>query len=368
MQRLPFALKRPFLLLRDLVIDRDRPDLDRLARTRDPEAFVWRVLPHAARTFAACILMLPAPLARTAAAAYLYCRTLDTYEDLSPDAATRETALRGFADRFEHLEAGRALPPPARLETSLARDARDRVHVLLVEQGERVDRFFLALDASHRELVLDLVRTMAEEMLWSSRTLAAQGGVLADGEQLSRYCWGVLGTTIAFASRLFRLHGEGDATLTPQMKARAAAAGEFLQLANVTRDLEKDLARGVAYDPELAPHIGRKDSDAALEEAVRRVRARLLERALGRAPEYLLLARGFRYRRLSLNRASAVLMLRFTERYYRGCAARAGYAVPRDGPSGFRLLLGAFPAFLSSRSADRALDRSAARLRALASP
>ena len=66
---LPFALRRPWLLGRGARADRDRPDLDRLAAIDDPMRFVWAILPHAARTFATSILMLPAAQARTAAVA-----------------------------------------------------------------------------------------------------------------------------------------------------------------------------------------------------------------------------------------------------------------------------------------------------------
>ena len=56
---LPFVLRRPVLLLRDLLMDRRRPDLERLAMIQEPERFVWEILPHAARTFSACIILLP---------------------------------------------------------------------------------------------------------------------------------------------------------------------------------------------------------------------------------------------------------------------------------------------------------------------
>ena len=102
----PFALRRPWLLVRGAVADRDQPDLDHLAAIDDPLDFVWAILPHVARTFATSILMLPAAQARTAAVAYLYCRMLDTYEDLGDDA-DREAALEMFAARMKTLE-----PPP----------------------------------------------------------------------------------------------------------------------------------------------------------------------------------------------------------------------------------------------------------------
>ena len=50
----PFWVRRPFLVVRDALADRERPDLDRLGRIDDPEAFVWAVLPHAARTKPSC--------------------------------------------------------------------------------------------------------------------------------------------------------------------------------------------------------------------------------------------------------------------------------------------------------------------------
>src|SRR6266480_7669481 len=109
---LPFLLRRPLLITRDLLASRERPDLERLARIEDPEAFLWAILPHAARTFAACITLLPARSALAAAVAYLYCRMLDTYEDLVPDQEVRERSLRAFATRFANID-GPLVPAPA---------------------------------------------------------------------------------------------------------------------------------------------------------------------------------------------------------------------------------------------------------------
>lgn len=90
----------PVLLLRGLTVDRSRPDLDSLAAERDPERFVQRMLPHAARSFAASIVMLPRRQAKAASVAYLYCRMLDTYEDLLPDPQARIRELGAFGERF----------------------------------------------------------------------------------------------------------------------------------------------------------------------------------------------------------------------------------------------------------------------------
>ena len=71
--------------MRGLTVDRNRPDFAALGAERDPERFLWKVLPHAARSFAASIVVLPRDQAMASAVAYLYCRMLDTYEDLIDD-------------------------------------------------------------------------------------------------------------------------------------------------------------------------------------------------------------------------------------------------------------------------------------------
>ena len=100
----------PTLLIRGLTADRASPDLRALGSELDPDRFVFRVLPYAARSFAASIVMLPADQARAAAIAYLYCRMLDTYEDLLEDPDASVEAMRRFAARFETGEPERAAP------------------------------------------------------------------------------------------------------------------------------------------------------------------------------------------------------------------------------------------------------------------
>ncbi len=101
-------------LLRGLTVDRRRPDLTALARETDPDRFLWQVLPHAARSFAASIVVLPEEQARAAAVAYLYCRMLDTYEDLVPEPSTCVTELRRFAGRFDSDPPAAPSPLPDR--------------------------------------------------------------------------------------------------------------------------------------------------------------------------------------------------------------------------------------------------------------
>ena len=151
------------MLTRDLLQSRADPDVDRLQRIEDPEAFVWRILPHAARTFTACITLLPAESARAMAVAYLYCRILDTYEDLIPLPAEREVALAQFSGRFHGPKAD--LDPAPRIDASYARDVRDRTHVVLVNRCGLVDQVFQTLTPHTRRDIADLVREMGSGMI-----------------------------------------------------------------------------------------------------------------------------------------------------------------------------------------------------------
>ena len=347
MSALPYALRRPVLLARDLVLNRRQPDLAKLRAIDEPERFVWAVLPHAARSFSACITMLPARTALTAAVGYLYCRMLDTYEDLEPDVEARVRALGAFADRM-HQD---TLAPAAAIQDPVVQDPRDRAHLLLVEKHPLVDQVYAGLAAPHRELVREVVGDMADSMRWSARAFHDQGGVLEDGEQLSRYCHGVMGQPVRFALQLSLKQ-----PLSPEQEQDALAVGEYVQLANITRDVEKDLARGVAYRPELRGDLG---GDPARPEVAARVlaaREALLGRALELAPRYRRLIANLPFPGVSFARSSAVLMQLFTDRFYSGCAERMGLAPWRRPVGGMRLIFRAFPAFLSRKAAGRTLE------------
>jgi phytoene/squalene synthetase len=355
----PFALRRPWLLTRDLLRSRATPDVEGLTRIADAETFVWRVLPHAARTFAACIALLPAELARAAAVAYLYCRILDTYEDLIVQAPERERALAEFGDRLGMVVSGRGTPRPApSIPASGARDLRDRTHVVLVNRCHFVDEILRSLPADTQRSIADLVHSMAAGMIWSSQTFVRQGGVLRDAAQLGRYCRNVIGLPFLFAVRLLLQRRAPDAAVPESLREDCLAAGEMVQLANVTRDIEKDLRRGIAYHPDLAPDLRRSDmDDPGLRERIRRVREALLLRAVRLAPAYERMMRAMPFRTVSLARASGVLMLLFTDRYYRSCARLVGRASWPGPRSTLSLMALSFGHVVSPRWSSRTVRR-----------
>jgi phytoene/squalene synthetase len=325
-------------------VNRQRPDLPSLAREKRPERFVWRVLPHAARSFAASIVVLPPEEARAAAVAYLYCRMLDTYEDLFPDPDARAVELERFGNRFDSAP----LPAPTPIPDELARDDRDRVHLLLVARCKHVDAVYATLAPGVQERIAELVRSMAAGMVWSTETFARQGGVLADEEQLSLYCRNVIGHPAVFVLDLV-----ASRECNEPAREDAFQVSEMIQLANVTRDIETDLARGVSYHPALKPYLGSDGEREEVRAAIRDVREDYMRMALGRAGAYRRL-----FDRLDLGstaavRTAAVLMLLFTDLHYRGCAERTGHE-PWPGPSGrIQVVARSLPALLSPEWASR---------------
>ena len=324
-------------------MDRDHPRFDRLRSIEDPEEFVWAILPHAARSFSISILFLPEKAALVAAVGYLYARMLDTYEDLSPSRASARASLTGFANRFATNPPGPASVVPA----SPVFDARDRVHILLVERCQLVDEVFLRLSPEDQKSVVGLVEEMATAMSDYSYIFEQQGGVLEDQHHVLGYCRGVMGLPALFVMNLLLDIPSGEHT------DDAYEVSELIQLANITRDVEKDLERGVAYHPALKAHLG-SDGGGDVAVVIAGARRDLVMLATERAPSFRRLVDAVNLPRLSGARAAAVLMMLLTGRSYET------YAFPSRTPRPRRIatmMLTSLPAAFSPRWADRILVR-----------
>jgi phytoene/squalene synthetase len=354
---LPFFVLRPVLLTKGILLDRGDPDMTRLRSIEDPERFGWAVLPHVARSFSASIVILPEAAARAACVGYLYARMLDTLEDLVPDPTQRTAGLRWFATRFSTGEMGSELPE---LEI-VASSPQEEVHELLVERCAVVDRLYEGLPDGDRQQVARLVTRMAASMEHWGETFEKQGGVLETEEQLTKYCDDVIGEPARFALGLM-VHGP----VSESHRYRIVKASELVQLANVTRDVERDLQHGVAYHPALKPFLGRSPGDPDVRRQIREVREELLIRALRCVPAYAALLDELRLPRVSAVRGSGVLMLLFTDRSYRACAVRVGRTPWRGSRSKVGLLGSAVLSTVSRRWSVRVARRIEGRFLAAA--
>jgi hypothetical protein len=95
--------------------------------------------------------------------------------------------------------------------------------------------------------------------------------------------------------------------------------GEVIQLANITRDLEKDYERGIFYHPQLPGLEG-----ARREQCIREVRAQLILRAIRRFREFPRFFGGIPAPQISRARGAAMLLIITTYAYYWCAAQKAG--------------------------------------------
>jgi phytoene/squalene synthetase len=300
----------------NLFANRRQPPYSKLSAINEPERFLWHILPHAARTFSFSIIFLPRRMRKTLAVAYLYCRMLDTYEDLLPGIQAKERALRSFIQRF--ADAGGPGSAPV-LDPTLSADPRESTHILLVNRADLIDLIFNELPDLHQQAIRRLVQRMGEGMIWSSRVFGEQHGILCSPEQLSRYCWHVLGTPILFADEMQRLDQGLPVEVGNARLRSCAVVGEVIQLANITRDIERDYERGIYYHPDLPGFSG-----IDREQRIRDVRSQLVLRALRLSSEFRPFVESIPAPRVSLARGAAVLLVITTIAYYIGAAKKAG--------------------------------------------
>jgi phytoene/squalene synthetase len=241
---------------------------------------------------------------------------LDTYEDLLPTLHEKERALQRFIDRFGDSDGLKSAPA---LDPALAVDPRESTHLLLVNRAADIDRNFEKLNRPQQDAIRRLVRRMGTGMIWSSRIFAQQAGVLNTPGQLSRYCWHVLGTPILFADEMQRLDQGLSPEIDDERLRQCAVVGEVIQLANITRDLEKDYERGIFYHPHLLCRQG-----ANREQRIREVRCQLILRAIRRFREFPRFFNAIPTPQISRARGAAILLIITTYAYYWGAAQNAG--------------------------------------------
>lgn len=341
---MPFPIQRTWLLAKGAFIDRDRPRLDELRGIEDPEEFVWAILPYSARSFAPSILLLPEKQARASAVGYLYARMIDTFEDLSATPEEARESLAAFADRFDTPIPGAAPATPSPKNP----DGRDQTHQLLSDRYRLVDDVYLELDEETRNRVERLVKEMAAGMIEFSHVFEIQGGVLEDEGQVLDYCHRVMGLPAVFAMETLL----GD--LSNEHRQDALEVSELIQLANITRDVEGDLKRGVGYHPALREYLSR-EIDASATNAIAEAKQDLMVIATKRATSFRKLVDAVDLPQLSPARGAAVLMMLYTERHYRNCALEVGLEVRSPGRNSPSMILSAFRAIFSPLTADRIL-------------
>ncbi len=211
-------------------------------------ALLHDLLVRTSRTFALAIPLLPRPVDRQVTAAYLLFRIADTFEDATV-LWSRERRLEALGD-FDALLAS----PEEERATVLAERWLERApsdhegYVDLLRHTPEVVVELLAMDEAPRQVIAHHTRRTAQGMADFVRRLV-EGGELALGDlaDLRRYCYVVAGIVGEMLTELFLLAFDPLTPRAGELRSRAAAFGEGLQLVNVLKDSAADRDEGRVF-------------------------------------------------------------------------------------------------------------------------
>ena len=201
-----------------------------------------QMLPKVSRTFALGITLLDPPWCDWVRTSYLLCRIADTVEDAPGLTGSRRGAL--FAAFVGALRTGHSL--------TFVSLARGLPHDDEGELARGLDRV-LAVFASFPPEVRARITHWVEEMVDGMRAYAPRFDARApirDEADLLRYCHFVAGTVGQLLTDLFALGSDRVREREPALRAEAESFGLLLQLTNIAKDLEEDLARGACFVPQ----------------------------------------------------------------------------------------------------------------------
>lgn len=261
-------------LHRNFKADRKAPPLDYLSLLSRPEDLLREILPYVSRTFSLYINLNPPDLRVPLGIGYAYCRCLDYFEDAPGlSEAQRWQGLEGLRGWIEEGR-GEALPEAQALaEATAPEDPEDRATRLLIKKLPIVGEMARRLPDPYQQTLRELVGAMSRGMQWNIRTLAAQQGHLHDRPQTERYCLHVAGVVGEFIDRLVCFRNFGEIRISDSRRDLNHRLGRCLQLTNIARDLEEDLANGRVYDYRL--HQGLAVPGADRDQVLARVRGEI---------------------------------------------------------------------------------------------
>jgi len=209
------------------------------------------LLQKTSRTFALTIPFLPEPTRREVGIAYLLFRIIDTFEDATRWPPNR--SVEALA-RFVALVDG----PPGAAASLVDECAREPPvdhagYRELLAEIPLVLQAFRDLQPGARESIHRHLGRSAEGMKrFVIRSAEPEGLKLETIEDLHDYCYAVAGIVGELLTELVLLGRPRLASVAADLKSRAAAFGEGLQLVNILRDAHPDAAQGRVYLPRRA--------------------------------------------------------------------------------------------------------------------
>jgi len=230
------------------------------------------LLEATSRTFALAIPLLPPPTRDEATIAYLLFRIADTFEDATVlwDRDRRIAALGQLAEAL-------AASDPRERASRLAREWSDRppIHhpgcLRLLEHTPVVVSALQGLEGPARDAIKRHTIRTAEGMAGFVARTDADGILrVVDLAALRDYCYVVAGIVGEMLTELFVLSNPGLTAIVDELRPRAAAFGEGLQLTNILKDAAWDHTEGRNFVPPAVERgelfaLARRDLEAAEE-------------------------------------------------------------------------------------------------------
>ncbi len=211
----------------------------------DDDSYQALILQGVSRTFALTIPVLPPPLYRAVANAYLLCRIADTIED---DAELPFVDKRQFSEQFfagvkgENDGSRFASTLVARLAPHNSSAEKD-----LISNTDRVLRITHSLNSAQRHAVERCVRTMIDGMVFYQGQETLDG--LADQIGMDRYCYYVAGVVGEMLTELFCEYCPALQIRRAELMRLGVSFGQGLQMTNILKDIWDDRARGACWLP-----------------------------------------------------------------------------------------------------------------------
>lgn len=209
------------------------------------EQFQQRLLQGVARTFALTIPLLPRPLVKVVANAYLLCRITDTIEDETSIPAGRKRELAG---RFIDVVAGRGDAQAfADAFFPLLSEHRLSAERELIRETARVVRITHSFNPRQQAALQKCVSVMGEGMAYFQAHSRPDG--LPTQEMFDNYCYHVAGVVGEMLTELYCDYNSAMADRKDELLSLAVSFGQGLQMVNILKDIWEDRARGVCWLP-----------------------------------------------------------------------------------------------------------------------
>ena len=314
-------VKRISRIIKCIFKSRYKFNIQELKDIQEDEDYILDILPFVARSFSLSIMVLPKQLILPAAIGYCYCRILDTFEDMIPDEKERINALIHLPKLLSSLIDKKPIESQIAEYHKLlvCSKEKDHVYCLLVEEIERIHRLFMTQQRNVQLLIIRLIDKMSKGMC-NFATLFKEDEKQISEKAIRQYCKSVLGYPLIFICQLMNWYRGKTDFEHVRYKKEIIDIGVFIQLANVTRDIEEDLVNKVVYHNLLIPYKNKTEkkdlSDPILQSKIKKVRQDIIVMALNASSSYPYFFYEYFMDSISI-RLSMLIFLKFTEIFYR---------------------------------------------------